>query len=33
MRNSSPDNYIPAELKKVFAAITEGRFGSKDVLS
>jgi starch phosphorylase len=33
MRNSPPDNYIPTELKRVFAAITEGRFGSKDVLS
>jgi hypothetical protein len=33
MRNSPPENYIPAELKRVFAAINEGRFGSKDVLS
>lgn len=34
MRNSNPEgSYIPPELKKVFAAITEGRFGSKDVLS
>lgn len=34
MRNSNPEgSYISPELRRVFAAITEGRFGSKDYLS
>jgi len=32
MRNSPPDDYIPKELKEVFAAIESGMFGHVDEL-
>lgn len=32
MRNSPPDDYIPKELKEVFAAIESGMFGHVEEL-
>jgi len=32
MASTSPENYTPPELKKVFQAIRSGLFGEKDLL-